>query len=271
MQNPDQTPENNSQNTSPLKSGVNTNNFSATQMEIIKLENDLKYMTGKGDKQEALGKILRLKKEATESEEGEMIEVENEKNFESGMSFTESQESVINSFSLLVGKDYIKDTLKSVGINFPDLSLDIYKKSDLKIKKAIDVFVEKYRGKRNNFPASGYDSNYTELDNLVLSYEKAFGVNSIPLLNQALQKERFERVYRDSLNKKVDSLEKLKLALLEAKANARTSILGRIDTTLSSAIESQIKTLKQEMINDMTRYTRESFAIDLDTQDFTLS
>ncbi len=242
-------------------------NFGSIQMEISRLEEDLKYMTGKGDKQEALGKILRLKKEATESEEGQMTEVENEKNFESGMSFNSYQKDIITGLRFLMDKEDTKNTLKSVGVNILDLNTEVYK-SDLEVKKAIDAFIADYRSKRNNFSEGGYNANYTELDRVILKYEKTFGIDNGSLVDMDLKRKKDQSRSYLSLNQSMRELDSLKQRLLEAKAGVKTTILGGRDESEVLRVESAIAIKKRDIALIVSRSVGEYLGINLNIFDF---
>lgn len=244
-------------------------NFSNIQMEIKRLEEDLKYMTGRGDRQEALDKIEALKKSITEKDnkESKMIQAENEKNFEAGMSFNVYQINAINYLKSLTEAEYIRNTLKSEEVNILYFNREVYK-SDLEVKKVIDAFIAEYRSKRNNFSESGYNANYTELDNAVLGYEKAFGVNNGPLVNMDLKKERLLSANYVSINTTHMQLESLRRRLLDAKANAKVTILAGKDMTEIIATEKELVNKKREMAIAVSHAIGDYIGINLDVSDF---
>ena len=253
--------------TTPQKPEINNTNFGKNAVEIIKLEEDLKYATGKGDRAELQAKIAALKLEAEGSRGGQMIAEENKKNFESGMSFNSYQKDIITGLRFLMDKEDARNTLKSVGVNILDLNTEVYK-SDLEVKKAIDAFIAEYRSKRNNFSEGGYNANYTELDRVILKYEKTFGADNGPLVDMDLKRKKDQSRSYLSLNQSMMELDSLKQRLLEAKAGVKTTILGGRDESEVLRVESAIAIKKRDIALIVSRSVGEYLGINLNIFDF---
>jgi hypothetical protein len=245
--------------------------FSEMQMKIIKLEEDLKYATGAGNKKAIQDEIDSLREESERTVEGKIIAKENDENFARGMSFGGFQLAAMSTLSAFLKSDNGKGNLQNAGISDSIDMKGIGKLgNDLSTKKAFDDFVKVYREKRNNFSDSGYHSNYKELDKLVLNYESAFGIDNGPLIDEVSKLERRKQEKIRLLKNKLEELKRLDIQLLEVKARAPRKILGGIDQKNITPIEIQIRNVHRDISSFVAEAASEHLGINIEKSDMGL-
>lgn len=165
--------------------------------EILRLEKELTFITGKANRAE-VEELLSAKRKEYEEGQGKIFEEEMAKNYESGMSFTPSQSTAI------------QDLLNSnVAVNTFLATHKVDTSSDLKIKPALDWYIKNYRtAGRIAVSKTGYNSNTQELDAAVLSYEKAFGLDSEPIRSLNIVRHELEES-KKSVNNLIRDIEKV--------------------------------------------------------------
>lgn len=233
--------------------------------QIRTLENDLLYATGKGDKVDIKARIEELKLGMKIGPEFKMLDEENKKNFESGMSFNNAQKRVLNDFWEFAKTEYGSAQLNK--LKFTTISQDEDGDNDIQTKNYFDEFVKSYRAKRNLFSESGYDSDYSVLDKFVLDYEKAFGLPSAPLIDAELKKQRDLETNKRELNNLVVYLKSLEQRLLEEKAVAKRGIFGGIDTSKTANTEVEIVSVKRCIAMFMSEIARQYLGIYISVND----
>jgi hypothetical protein len=235
-----------------IKNGLYTK-----KTELQKLEDDLKYMTGKADKLEVEEKIKALKEEISNSPEAKIIDLENEKNYEMGMSFDDVQNTaIINLERQFVERGYARPT-------------------DIKSKFRADDFVKNHRLIRNDEKFIGGD--WGDTDRAVLEYEKAFNIKSGPIITEEGVKIIEQKAYNRQRNEdirfvggKIDYLRRLEERLLEAKARAKTKILGGKDTTETLPIEKEISQIKSDIALGVTMAASTYLGLSIEKSDMGL-
>ena len=245
--------------------GEKGDTFSEMQDQLMQLEKDLKYVTGTTNKADIADRIKVLKSRIAKSDEAKVMHEENYKNFESGMSFSEAQQKSIASLRAILASENSQKALDDNGVSYSELVGDLSAKSDLEVKNIIDIFVKRYRSMRNDFSESGYHSNYKDLDNAVLVYEKAFGVKGGPLVNESLVLEKEKQRLIKEIQIIVDSIKKHEAWLSEAKANARKGIFGvnKEDKSNQHRLEIELAQEKEKLMLYVQSAMRDIVGVDL--------
>jgi hypothetical protein len=186
--------------------GKQESNGNSLFSEIERLEQELKFVTGKANRAE-LEELLAAKRKEFEEKDGKTIVEENAKNYEPGMSFTSGQLQAIN--ALIKSNPDIITFLSTRNIIIDNVATP----NDLNVKHAIDEYIKTYRTSgRIKVSQSGYHANTQELDAAVFGYEKAFSIESSPIrslnvvtfeLNKAKEdayrcKRDIERVFEET-------------------------------------------------------------------------
>ncbi len=224
------------------------NSLYTKKTELEKLEKDLKYVTGKANKAELEDKIIKLEGEIRINEEEGKITRANDRNFEARMSFDQAQISALDDFVKYAKSEKGSDQLKAMGVIYRSIDDG---KNDLMAKNSFDSFIKAYRAERKKIIIK---QDVTDLDNYVLRYEKAFGLESKPFISEQEKKESSQREaslsHKDSqefVKNTLVTIRNMEQNLLEAKARAPRKILGGLDTKETQPIEDEIASLKRKL------------------------
>lgn len=247
----------------------------AAKTELESLKDDLKYVTGAKNKAEVEAKIVSLESNISDLAESKIIEKSIKDNFDIGMSFTQDQAHAIGSLNNFLKSGNGKSDRESAQI--PNFIKDKYTSElygDLELKKDFDNFVKAYRTNRNSLSVHLDDNRYSELDKLVLDYEKSFGINAGPLVNEDQKVKRKAEYQRQEdirfVKERKDYLTVLENKLLEEKASAKISILGRKDTSKTDLTEKEIAKTKAEMALGVTMAASKYLGFNVDQSDLGL-
>ncbi len=218
--------------------------------------------------------MQKLREEAQGSKEAEIINRAHDDNYEQKMSFNFAQKMAIKAVHDVMLNESsrkvlfkLSPTLLTEAEQLMEMAKSGY--NDVLLKNSIDDFVKRYKELRPNFKVEGYHDSPVDLDDSILEYQKAFGVNEGPIVDPNVEKEIRRQEQVRILNNKILELEGLEQSLLEAKANAKVSILGRRDASSYAEIEEDLEKLKIEIAVLVSHNIEDYLGVRIDVSVFT--